>query len=86
MAVQVPSEVHPLETRSTGQAVTVFTNFVASFIIGQFFNSMLCRMQVRPPASVPAGCRDQSVHVAPNQWRAHQPCIFSCCFERLLAI
>ncbi|KAK9915451.1 hypothetical protein WJX75_009367 [Coccomyxa subellipsoidea] len=41
----VPSEIHPLETRATGQAVTVFTNFMASFIIGQFFNSMLCKMQ-----------------------------------------
>lgn len=44
----MPSEIHPLETRATGQAVTVFTNFMASFIIGQFFNSMLCKMQVRP--------------------------------------
>ncbi|BDA43293.1 H(+)/hexose cotransporter 2 [Coccomyxa sp. Obi] len=41
----VPSEIHTLETRATGQAVTVFTNFMASFIIGQFFNSMLCKMQ-----------------------------------------
>ncbi|CAL5221321.1 g3494 [Coccomyxa viridis] len=41
----VPSEMHPLTTRTTGQGINVFFNFLASFIIGQFFNTMLCKMQ-----------------------------------------
>ena len=28
------------------QGINVFFNFLASFIIGQFFNTMLCSMQV----------------------------------------
>lgn len=74
LMVQVPSEIHPLETRATGQAVTVFTNFMASFIIGQFFNSMLCRMQAKPFPPVPlfhavAG-RSYTIHRAsPSKFR-----------------
>ena len=41
----VPSEIQPLETRSTGQAITVSTNFVFTAVIGQAFLTMLCNMQ-----------------------------------------
>ena len=41
----VPSEIQPLETRSTGQALTVSTNFVFTAVIGQAFLTMLCNMQ-----------------------------------------
>ena len=34
------------------QGINVFFNFLASFIIGQFFNTMLCSMQVAPQATV----------------------------------
>lgn len=47
--MQVPSEMHPLQTRASGQGVNVFFNFLASFFIGQFFNTMLCTMQVSAP-------------------------------------
>jgi hypothetical protein len=30
----VPSEIHTIETRLAGQTLTVFVNFLASFIIG----------------------------------------------------
>ena len=33
-AMQVPSEIHTIETRLAGQTLTVFVNFLASFIIG----------------------------------------------------
>ena len=35
------------------QGINVFFNFLASFIIGQFFNTMLCSMQVCLQASCP---------------------------------
>ena len=35
------------------QGINVFFNFLASFIIGQFFNTMLCSMQVCLQASAP---------------------------------
>ena len=41
----VPSEIQPLETRAAGQSITVFVNFLFSFVIGQSFLSMLCSMQ-----------------------------------------
>lgn len=41
----VPSEIQPLETRSAGFSISVLTNFILSFIIGQFFLSMLCTME-----------------------------------------
>eukprot|EP00897_Mesotaenium_endlicherianum_P000951 jgi/Mesen1/10857/ME000093S10369 len=41
----VPSEIQQLETRSAGQAITVFVNFLFTFIIGQAFLSMLCHMR-----------------------------------------
>ncbi|KAK9908622.1 hypothetical protein WJX75_000533 [Coccomyxa subellipsoidea] len=41
----VPSEIHTNQTRTAGMCGTVFVNFIASFIIGQFFNQMLCSMQ-----------------------------------------
>ena len=45
---QVPTEIHGLETRSTGQSLTVFFNFMASFSIAQAFLSILCRFTVSP--------------------------------------
>ncbi|BDA43292.1 Sugar transport protein MST4 [Coccomyxa sp. Obi] len=41
----VPSEIHTIETRSAGQAITVSVNFLFSFVIGQSFLSMLCHMR-----------------------------------------
>lgn len=41
----VPSEVCPLEIRSAGQAINVAVNMFWTFIIGQFFLSMLCHMK-----------------------------------------
>lgn len=41
----VPAEVNPIETRSAGCAINTFVNFITTFIIGQFFLSMLCTMQ-----------------------------------------
>ena len=38
----VPSEIQPLETRATGQAITVAFNFLFTFFVGQAFLSMLC--------------------------------------------
>lgn len=39
------TEVNPIETRSAGCAINTFVNFITTFIIGQFFLSMLCTMQ-----------------------------------------
>ncbi|BDA51002.1 Sugar transport protein 9 [Coccomyxa sp. Obi] len=41
----VPSEIHTNQTRTAGMCGTVFSNFIASFIIGQCFNRMLCSME-----------------------------------------
>ena len=41
----VPTEIQPLETRSTGQGITVAVNFALTFIMGQFFVSMMCGMR-----------------------------------------
>lgn len=41
----IPSETFPLETRSAGQSVTVFTNMLFTFIIAQAFLSMLCTLK-----------------------------------------
>ncbi|KAK9914843.1 hypothetical protein WJX75_001199 [Coccomyxa subellipsoidea] len=41
----VPSEIHTIETRSGGQAISVSVNFLFSFVIGQSFLSMLCHMR-----------------------------------------
>ncbi|MCO5578624.1 hypothetical protein L7F22_032468 [Adiantum nelumboides] len=38
----IPSEIFPLETRSSGQSVTVCMNMLFTFIIAQAFLSMLC--------------------------------------------
>jgi len=38
----IPSEIFPLETRSAGQAITVSTNMLFTFLIAQVFLSMLC--------------------------------------------
>lgn len=38
----IPSEIFPLETRSAGQAITVSTNMIFTFLIAQVFLSMLC--------------------------------------------
>ena len=43
----MPTEIHTIETRSAGQSVTVFFNFIASFSIAQAFLSIICRLQVR---------------------------------------
>ncbi|EIE20603.1 general substrate transporter [Coccomyxa subellipsoidea C-169] len=41
----VPTEIHTIETRSLGQSVTVFTNFLSSFCIAQSYLSMMCRLE-----------------------------------------
>ena len=41
----IPSEICPLEVRSTGQSLNVAVNFLFSFVIGQAFLSMLCVFQ-----------------------------------------
>ena len=41
----VPSEIHPLSTRTAGMSIAVSTNFLFSFVIGQTFVSMLCAME-----------------------------------------
>ncbi|KAI5582201.1 hypothetical protein BDE02_07G069400 [Populus trichocarpa] len=41
----VPSEICPLEIRSAGQATNVSVNMFFTFVIGQFFLSMLCHMK-----------------------------------------
>ena len=41
----VPSEVHTIETRSPAQGVTVCINFLASFLVGQVYLTMLCHME-----------------------------------------
>ncbi|KAL3675009.1 hypothetical protein R1sor_024957 [Riccia sorocarpa] len=41
----VPSEVFPLEIRSAAQSVTVGTNFLFTFVIGQAFLTMLCHFR-----------------------------------------
>lgn len=38
----IPSEIFPLETRSAGQAITVSSNMLFTFLIAQVFLSMLC--------------------------------------------
>lgn len=38
----IPSEIFPLETRSAGQAITVSTNMLFTFLIAQVFLAMLC--------------------------------------------
>lgn len=40
----IPNEVQPLDSRSVGQAVAVCANFLATFVVGQTFPSMLCAM------------------------------------------
>lgn len=41
----VPSEICPLEIRSAGQAINVSVNMLFTFVIGQFFLTMLCHMK-----------------------------------------
>ncbi|XP_010547707.1 PREDICTED: sugar transport protein 11-like [Tarenaya hassleriana] len=41
----VPSEICPLEIRSAGQSINVSVNMFFTFLIGQFFLSMLCHMK-----------------------------------------
>lgn len=45
MAWLVCSEVQPLHTRAAGTALATVSNFLLTFIIGQFFLSMLCAMK-----------------------------------------
>ncbi|KAF3523766.1 hypothetical protein F2Q69_00046654 [Brassica cretica] len=41
----VPSEICPLEVRPAGQAINVSVNMFFTFLIGQFFLTMLCHMK-----------------------------------------
>ncbi|BDA41261.1 Sugar transport protein MST3 [Coccomyxa sp. Obi] len=41
----VPSEIHTNQTRTAGMCGSVFSNFIASFLVGQCFNRMLCSME-----------------------------------------
>jgi sugar porter (SP) family MFS transporter len=41
----IPSEIHPLETRSAGQGINVCVNLLFTFLIAQCFVSMLCAME-----------------------------------------
>lgn len=52
---QVTSEIHTIGTRAAGQSVTVFFSFLASFIIGQFFNTMFWCAVASSPATSPVG-------------------------------
>jgi len=45
LAWVIPNEVQPLDSRATGQAVAVFCNFLATFVVGQTFPVMLCAME-----------------------------------------
>ena len=38
----VPSEIFPLEIRPAAQSVTVCVNMISTFIVAQFFTTMLC--------------------------------------------
>ena len=53
---QVPTEIHTIETRSAGQSVTVFFNFLASFSIAQAFLSIICKLQVRALPTISSFC------------------------------
>lgn len=41
----IPSEIFPIEIRSTGQSIAVCMNMFFTFIIAQTFRSMLCYMK-----------------------------------------
>ncbi|XP_050219143.1 sugar carrier protein C-like [Mercurialis annua] len=41
----VPSEIFPLEIRSTGQSVVVAVNMIFTFLVAQLFLAMLCTMK-----------------------------------------
>ncbi|XP_051142679.1 hexose carrier protein HEX6-like [Andrographis paniculata] len=41
----VSSEIYPLEIRSAAQSISVGTNFFMSFVVGQTFLAMLCRLK-----------------------------------------
>ncbi|XP_071699472.1 sugar transport protein 8-like [Rutidosis leptorrhynchoides] len=41
----IPSEIFPLETRTSGFFIAVSTNMICTFIIAQAFLTMLCRMR-----------------------------------------
>ncbi|KAG8379216.1 hypothetical protein BUALT_Bualt07G0065500 [Buddleja alternifolia] len=40
-----PSEIFSLEVRSAAQSITVAVNMLATFVVGQFFLTMLCAMK-----------------------------------------
>ena len=49
-----------LEVRSAGYSIVTFMNFIMTFVVGQYFLSMLCAFRVSPrrPSVVPANpCR-----------------------------
>ncbi|KAL1559304.1 Hexose carrier protein hex6 [Salvia divinorum] len=41
----IPSEIFPMEIRSAGQSVTVAVNFLFTFVVGQTFLAMMCRLK-----------------------------------------
>ncbi|KAG6418494.1 hypothetical protein SASPL_120698 [Salvia splendens] len=41
----IPSEIFPMEIRSAGQSVTVAVNFFFTFVVGQTFLAMMCRLK-----------------------------------------
>jgi hypothetical protein len=41
----VPSEIQPINTRSAGQSITVFTQLCSGAIVTQTFLNMLCSLQ-----------------------------------------
>jgi MFS transporter, SP family, sugar:H+ symporter len=45
LAWLIPSEIFPLETRTTGYAIAVSSNMLFTFVIAQLYLSMLCWMR-----------------------------------------
>ncbi|EYU20201.1 hypothetical protein ABFS82_06G049900 [Erythranthe guttata] len=41
----IPSEIFPMEIRSAGQSISVAVNFLFTFLVGQTFLTMLCRLK-----------------------------------------
>lgn len=45
LAWLAPSELTPLEARAAGTALAVVSNHIVCFFVGQFFLSMMCKLQ-----------------------------------------
>ncbi|XP_015073101.1 sugar transport protein 5-like [Solanum pennellii] len=41
----IPSEIFPMNIRSTGQSISVAVNFATTFVLSQFFLAMLCHFK-----------------------------------------